>query len=109
MNKPVGWRPENALVLAVVLIGVTVVVAVGLMLTGVLRGGRTDGMLPYSIALVVAGGIGSYLILAQARRLRRQRRPDWLETQAWRKGLSDKLGSPPDSARRPPPKLPPDS
>jgi MFS superfamily sulfate permease-like transporter len=109
MNKQAGWRPEKALVLAVVLIGVTVVAAVGLMLTGVLRGGRTGEMMPYSIAVVVAGGIASYLILARARRLRRQQRPDWLETQAWRQGLSDKLGTPEESARRQPPKLPPES
>lgn len=110
MTKRSVWRPENALMLAVVLIGVGISVAVILMLSGVLQGGRTDGMLPYAVALLLGCGVAAFLILAHARRVRRRQRPEWLETQAWRQGLIDKLKTPAPSMKDEPgpPRSPPE-
>ncbi len=94
MPQPERTRPEVAAAVAIVIIGVVVVGAVGLLMAGVWRGGRTEGRMPYSIGMVAAGGLAAYLVLARARRLRRQQRPQWLETQAWQQGLADKLKHP---------------
>ncbi len=89
-QRPV-WQPENALILAVLLIGGAVFVAGILMIAGVLGGGRPEGLVPYGIALVVLAGVAAVAVLAYSRKLRRQQRPEWLETQAWRRGLIEKL------------------
>jgi len=89
-ERPV-WRPENALILAVLLIGGAVFVAGILMIAGVLGGGGTESLLPYGVALVAAAAVVAYLVLRYSRKLRRQQRPEWLETQAWHKGLIEKL------------------
>lgn len=91
MTKQPVWRPENALILAVVLIGLAIIAAVILLLSGTLQGGRTGATMPIALALVLGGGLAAYAILAYARKVRRQQRPEWLETQAWRQGLLDKL------------------
>ena len=85
MTQPPVLRPENAVLLAVLVIGAAVAAAI-LMLLGVLRMGLLSG-----IALLVACGVAASLILVYSRKLRREQRPEWLETHAWRKGLIDKL------------------
>jgi len=91
MTQRSGWRPEQAMILAVLLIGGGILVAGILMIAGVWRGGRPEGLVPYGIALVALGGIGAYLVFLYSRRLRRRQRPEWLETKAWQQGLHEKL------------------
>jgi hypothetical protein len=85
MTERPFWRPEHALLLALLLMGADVLLAV-LLFLGVLQVGRW-----YGVALLGAGGVAALAILAYSRRLRREQRPEWLETQAWRRGLIEKL------------------
>ena len=85
MTDRSGWRPENAVLLAVLLMGLDVLLALLLWL-GVLRIGAW-----YGAVLLVAGLAAAGLILSYSRKLRRAQRPEWLETRAWRKGLQEKL------------------
>lgn len=91
MTQHSAWRPENTLMVAILVVAGASLGALVLMLLGVWRGGRSNAMVPYGIALVGAAGVAAYLILAAGRKRRRQQRPDWLETQAWRQGLIEKL------------------
>ena len=79
------WRPEYAVLLAVLIMGADVLLVVLLLL------GTISLSHWYGIALIVATALAALLILAYGRKLRRAQRPEWLETQAWRKGLIDKL------------------
>ena len=91
MSQRPFWRPENALILAVLLIGGATFVAGLLIAAGVVGGGRPESLVPYGIAMVVVAGIAAVVVLGYSRKLRRQQRPEWLETQAWRQGLIEKL------------------
>jgi hypothetical protein len=90
MSAAAGWRPYDFLRLGIVLLVVAAMLGLALLLGG------NSGTVPSS--LIAAGIVLAALLLATAfgllwysRRLRRRQRPEWLETQAWRKDLSDKL------------------
>lgn len=85
MSKPQVFRPENALIIAVLLICGTVIGAAFLLIPGLLRGSGVGGVMPYAIALVVVGGVLAILVLRYATKVRRENRPEWLETQAWQR------------------------
>ena len=91
MTQRSTLRPEKALFLAIVVVGGAAFAALILMLLGVWRGGWSDAWVPYGLALLAAAAVAGYLILANSRKRRRQQRPEWLETQAWRQGLIEKL------------------
>jgi hypothetical protein len=82
MSKGV-FRPEHAVMIAVLLIVVTVLAAAG----GILA--KQDGLLIGLVVLI--GGAAALAALGYGRKLRRAQRPEWLETQAWRQGLVDKI------------------
>lgn len=88
-----GWRPENILVLALVVFGGALLGGLLLMLPEALRD-EPDGsrsMVWYAVAVVAAGGVAGALLLAYGRKLRRQQRPDWLETQGWHAGMVEQV------------------
>jgi hypothetical protein len=97
MTERSGLRPEHVLLLALLLLGGDVLLAV-LLLLGVVKLSSW-----YGVAVLAAGFAASLLVLAYSRKLRRSHRPEWLETQAWRKGLLDKLHQ-----DQPPPREPGD-
>lgn len=78
-------RPEHALLIALLVLGSDVLVSV-LLLLGVFPVSRW-----YGLVVLIGGGLATLLILLYSQKLRREQRPEWLETQAWRKGLVDKL------------------
>ena len=84
-------RPENALTLALVLDGAALLTAVVLIVLSVVREDHPTQLIPWAIALVVAAGALSAVILVRARRIRRRERPEWLETQAWQQGLHEQI------------------
>lgn len=85
MTERSGWRPEHAVLLALLTAGADVLLAL-LLLLGVFPVSRWVG-----IPVLIGGTVAALAILAYSRKLRREQRPEWLETQAWRKGLMDKL------------------
>jgi len=85
MTQRSGWRPEHAVLLALFTAAVDVLLAL-LLLIGVFPVSRWVG-----IPVLIGGAVAALAILAYSRKLRREQRPEWLETQAWRKGLMDKL------------------
>ena len=91
MTERPGWRPENTLVLAVLVVACAVLAAVAVMLAGVMRGGRVEDSAPITIPIVVIGLAAGYFIIAYGRKLARKQRPEWLETKAWQAGLLEKL------------------
>jgi len=91
MHQRSLWHPENALIVAVLLVGGATLVAGILMIAGVLGEGSPERLLPYGIALVALAVVAGVVVLAYSRKLRRQQRPEWLETQAWQQGLVEKL------------------
>jgi hypothetical protein len=93
MPQRPAWRPENMLVLALVVFGGALLGGLLLMLPEALRdepaGSRS--MAWYAVAVVAAGGVAGALLLAYGRKLRRQERPDWLETQGWHRGMMEQV------------------
>ena len=89
-------RPENALMLALVLVGGALLVALILVMVGVFREGGSKELVWYGVGLVAAAGLAAYLILRRVRQLRRQRRPDWLETQSWHHGMAEQVRKQPE-------------
>jgi hypothetical protein len=85
MTQRSGWRPEHAVLLALLTAGADLLLAL-LLLLGVFPVSRWVG-----IPVLIGGAVAALAILAFSRKLRREQRPEWLETQAWRKGLLDKL------------------
>ena len=101
MTQRSGWSSERTLILAVLAFTVAVAGAVVLLLSGA-QGSGAAAMLPYSLALVAAGGVAAWLINHFGRKAARKNRPEWLETQAWHQGLIDKLHQgPPGSGAKP--------
>ena len=96
-------RPENALTLALVLDGAALLTAVVLIVLSVVREDHPTQLISWAIALVVAAGALSAVILVRARRIRRRERPEWLETQAWQQGLHEQIekGKPAHGPDRP--------
>lgn len=93
MPQRPAWRPENMLVLALVVFGGALLGALLLVLPEALRDepAGTRSMAWYAVAVLAAGGVAGALLLAYGRKLRRQQRPDWLETQAWHQGMVDQV------------------
>jgi len=91
MTERPGWRPENTLMLAVLVVAGAVLAAVAVMLAGVMRGDRVEDSAPITIPIVVVALAAGYFITAYGRKVARKNRPEWLETQAWQKGLLEKL------------------
>ena len=90
MTQPSGWRPAQAMRLGLILLAVGAVLLLGLMLLTALQasiGGLIIVIVPVALGTLVA----ALFLLFYSRRLRREQRPEWLETQAWRQGLQDKL------------------
>ncbi len=85
MTERSGWRPEHAVLLALLTAGADLLLAL-LLLLGVFPVNRWVG-----IPVLIGGAVAALAILAYSRKLRREQRPEWLETQAWRQGLMDKL------------------
>jgi hypothetical protein len=86
-------RPENMLVLALVVFGGALLGALLLMLPEALRDEPAGfrSMAWYAVAVVAAGGVAAALLLAYGRKLRRQQRPEWLETQGWHQGMVEQV------------------
>lgn len=91
MAQRSGWRSEHTLVLAILVLTAAVLGAVILLVTAAAGAGGVAAMLPYAIALAAGGAVAAWLINYLGKRAARKRRPEWLETQAWRQGLLDKL------------------
>lgn len=109
MSPDSGRRPYDVLRLGLLFLTIGALLLLALLLWSSL------GNAPAS--LVQLGIVIALLILAAAlglfwssRRLRRSQRPEWLETQAWRKDLIDKLqrGQPPPSGPGPDPRARPE-
>jgi hypothetical protein len=100
MQEPSKLRPENLLVIALVVLGISVLAGLILILPGSTSDDPTASR-PFAAALgVVLGGVAvAFLLMAWARRIRRRRRPQWLETQGWHAGMVDQVRKGPD---RPP-------
>ena len=83
-----GIRPENLVVAALVVIGVSVLGGLAFFLPGALRDDPGGGSSALKSALVVigTGGAVAALLMLWARSIRRRQRPQWLETQGWREG-----------------------
>jgi peptidoglycan/LPS O-acetylase OafA/YrhL len=77
--------------LAIFVAAAGAVVAAVLVVGSVLQGGRVEDMAPTGLAVVALGIVAALVINAFGRKAARRRRPEWLETQAWRSGLQDKL------------------
>ena len=102
MQEPSKLRPENLLVMALVVLGISVLAGLILILPGSTSDDPTASR-PFAAALgVVLGGVAvAFLLMLWARRIRRRHRPQWLETQGWQAGLVDQVnkgqaGRPPD-------------
>jgi hypothetical protein len=98
-------HPENILTFALVLVGTAVLAAVVLIVLSVTREEPSGDLIRYGIGLVVLAGIAAGLLLVRARRIRRQTRPEWLETQAWHQGQQEQIqkGRPDRGPDRPEP------
>ena len=98
-------HPENTLTFALVLVGTAVLAAVVLIVLSVAREEPSGDLIRYGIALVVLAGVAAGLILVRARRIRRQTRPEWLETQAWHQSQQEQIqkGRPDRGPDRPEP------
>ena len=96
-------HPENTLTMALVLVGVALLTAVVLIVLSVVREDHPTQLIPWAIGLVVAAGAVSAMILIRARRIRRQTRPEWLETQAWHQSQQEQIqkGKPDRASDRP--------
>jgi hypothetical protein len=91
MTQRPGWRPEHTLTAAMLLLIGGFLVAAVVVVVGV-TGGRPIGQVaPTGLVIVAAGVVAALGIGAYGRKLRRSQRPDWLETQAWQRGLQEKL------------------
>lgn len=84
-------RPENALILALVLSGGALLVALVLVLVGAFREGGSRNLVWYGVGLIVLSAVADVLIFSRIRKLRRERRPEWLETQAWHQEMVDQV------------------
>jgi hypothetical protein len=84
-------HPENSLTFALVLVGTAVLAAVVLIVLSVVREEPSGDLIRYGIGLVILAGIAAGLILVRARRIRRQERPEWLETQAWQQSQHQQI------------------
>ena len=84
-------HPENTLTLALVLVGAALLAAVVLIVLSVAREDHPTQLIPWAVALVVAAGAVSGVILVRARRIRRRERPEWLETQAWQQAQHQQI------------------
>jgi len=102
MTERPGWRSENTLMLAILVVAGAVLAAVALMVAGVMRGARVEDSAPMTIPILVVGLAAGYFIIAYGRKLARKHRPEWLETQAWQKGLLEKLEKARTQRDRPP-------
>ena len=98
MPQPPDSRSENALILALVLAGAALLVALLLVMVGAFREGGSRQLVWYGVGLVVLSGVVDVLIFRRVRKLRRERRPEWMETQAWHQGMVEqvKKGKRPD-------------
>lgn len=92
MQEPSKLRPENLLVMALVVLGISVLAGLILILPGSTSDDPTAAR-PFAAALgVVLGGVAvAFLLMVWARRIRRRRRPQWLETQGWQAGMVDQV------------------
>ena len=92
MQEPTKLRPENLLVIALVVLGISVLAGLILILPGSTSDDPTASR-PFAAALgVVLGGVAvAFLLMMWARSIRRRHRPQWLETQGWHAGVVDQV------------------
>ena len=85
-------RPENLLVAALVVLGVSVLAALILILPGSTSDDPgASRPLTTALGVVIGGAIVAALLLAWARSIRRRHRPQWLETQGWQEGTAEQM------------------
>ena len=102
-KKPTGSVRERSLAFAVLFLASALLLALIVMMTRIFGGGTLEQMAPYGLLLVGVGVVAAIVILRVGRSLARKQRPEWLETQAWRQGLIDKLHQADRPEDRPPP------
>jgi len=71
MTQRSGWRPEHAVLFALLTAGADLVLAL-LLLLGVFPVNRWVG-----IPVLIGGAVAALAILAYSRKLRREQRPEW--------------------------------
>ncbi|HEX7025346.1 MAG TPA: hypothetical protein VF187_11060 [Gemmatimonadales bacterium] len=91
MTKDPGWRPEHTLMAATLTLVGALFVAAVVMVAGVMQGRRIEEMVPYGLGITAVGAVAAFLINAWGRKVWHKQRPEWLETQAWRKEFEEKI------------------
>lgn len=86
-------RPENLVVAALVVVGVSILGGLAFFLPGTVRDdpAGTGSALRSALVVIVTGGVVAGLLMLWARSIRRRERPQWLETQGWHSGQVDQI------------------
>ena len=90
MSAKTDPKALKALRIGILSLIVGVLLLLAMLLWGTLAEG-SPGLIRLGTALGVLIMVAAAGILAYSRQVRRRHRPEWLETQAWRHDLQDKL------------------
>ena len=91
MTQRPGWRPEHTFTTVMLVLIGAFFLAAAVVVVRMMRGAPIGQVAPTGLVIVAAGVVAALGVGAYGRKLRRSQRPDWLETQAWRSGLMEKL------------------
>ena len=91
MEKKSGWRPEHTLMAAVLVLIGSLFVAAVIVVAGVMQERRVEDLAPYGLGVVAIGVVAALLINAWGKRVWHKQRPEWLETQAWKRDFEAKI------------------